>query len=38
MAVSASTNTASALWYCGPRQVELREEVLPPPGAGESAR
>lgn len=35
MAVSASTHTTSALWYCGPRQVELREEVLPPPGASE---
>lgn len=35
MAVSASADTTSALWYCGPRQVELREEVIPPPGAGE---
>ena len=24
-----------ALWYCGPKQVELRQEVIPPPGAGE---
>lgn len=35
MAVSASAHTASALWYCGPRQAELREEVLSPPGPGE---
>lgn len=35
MAVSASAPAASALWYCGPKRVELREEVLPPPGAGE---
>ena len=35
MAVSASTNTTSALWYRGPGQIELRQEVIPPPGAGE---
>jgi threonine dehydrogenase-like Zn-dependent dehydrogenase len=35
MAVSASADTSSALWYCGPGRVELREEVLLPPGAGE---
>ena len=35
MAVSASANTTSALWYRGPKQVELRQEVIPPPGAGE---
>lgn len=35
MAVSAGADTTSALWYCGPKQVELREEVLPPPAAGE---
>lgn len=35
MAVSASAHTTSALWYRGPKKVELREEVIPPPGAGE---
>ncbi|WKA30523.1 zinc-dependent alcohol dehydrogenase [Bradyrhizobium roseum] len=35
MAVSAGATTTSALWYRGPRQVELREELTPPPGAGE---
>ncbi len=35
MAVSASADTASALWYCGPAKVELREQVIPPPGADE---
>jgi NADPH:quinone reductase-like Zn-dependent oxidoreductase len=35
MAVSASAHTTSALWYCGPKQVELREAIIPPPGAGE---
>ncbi len=35
MAVSASAHAASALWYCGPKKAELREEVLPPPGADE---
>jgi hypothetical protein len=33
MAVNASADTASALWYCGPGQAELREEALAPPGA-----
>ena len=35
MAASASADTASALWYCGPGEVEIRPEVLSPPGAGE---
>ena len=35
MAVSAGAITTSALWCRGPRQVELREEFIPPPGAGE---
>ena len=35
MAVNASADTASALWYCGPGQAELREEALAPPGADE---
>ena len=35
MAVNTSADTASALWYCGPGQAELREEALPPPEADE---
>jgi NADPH:quinone reductase-like Zn-dependent oxidoreductase len=35
MAVSASADTALALWYRGPGQVELRLEAIGPPGAGE---
>jgi len=35
MAVSASTDIASALWYCGSGQVELRQEAMALPGAGE---
>lgn len=35
MAASTSADTSSALWYCGPRQVELREEALSRPGAGD---
>ena len=35
MAVNASADTASALWYCGPGRAELREEALAPPGADE---
>jgi hypothetical protein len=35
MTVNASADTASALWYCGPGQAELREEALAPPGADE---
>jgi hypothetical protein len=35
MAINASADTASALWYCGPGQAELREEALAPPGADE---
>ena len=35
MAVSASTDIASALWYRGPGQVEIRREEIAPPGAGE---
>ena len=35
MAVSASADIASALWYRGPGQVEIRQEAIAPPGAGE---
>lgn len=35
MAPSASADTASALWYCGRGEVEIRQEVLRPPGSGE---
>ena len=35
MAVSASADTALALWYRGPGQVEIRQEAIAPPGAGE---
>lgn len=35
MAASASADTASALWYCEASKVEIRREVLSPPGAGE---
>ncbi len=35
MAVNESAGTASALWYCGPGQAELREEAIAPPGADE---
>jgi hypothetical protein len=35
MTVTASTDIASALWYCGSGQVELRQEALALPGAGE---
>ena len=31
MAISDSTDTASALWYCGPGQVEIRQETIAPP-------
>jgi hypothetical protein len=35
MAVHARAETASALWYCGPDRVELREEAIVPPRADE---
>src|SRR5512133_1674615 len=35
MAASASTDIASALWYRGPGQVEIRREEMDPPRAGE---
>jgi threonine dehydrogenase-like Zn-dependent dehydrogenase len=35
MAASASADTASALWYCGPGKAEIRQEFLSTPGAGE---
>lgn len=35
MAVSANGDIASALWYRGPGQVEIRRETIAPPGAGE---
>ena len=31
----AKEEKARALWFTGPRVVELREEVVPPPGPGE---
>jgi NADPH:quinone reductase-like Zn-dependent oxidoreductase len=35
MAASASADTASSLWYCGPGKAEIRQELLSAPGAGE---
>ncbi len=35
MDASASADIALALWYRGPGQVELRQEAIAPPGAGE---
>src|SRR5215813_1395936 len=35
MAVNESVGTASALWYCGQGQAELREEAIAPPQADE---
>jgi hypothetical protein len=35
MAASKSADIASALWYCGPNKIEIRQEVLSPAGAGE---
>ena len=35
MAVSASADIASALWYCGPGKAEIRREEITPPGADE---
>jgi NADPH:quinone reductase-like Zn-dependent oxidoreductase len=35
MAASASDDTTSALWYCEAGKVEIRQEVLGPPGVGE---
>jgi hypothetical protein len=35
MAVNKSADTATALWYCGVGQAELREEVIAPPKADE---
>jgi NADPH:quinone reductase-like Zn-dependent oxidoreductase len=35
MVVSASADIASALWYCGPGQVEIRQEAIAPPKADE---
>ena len=35
MAVSASADVASALWYRGRGQVEIRREAIAPPGTGE---
>lgn len=31
MAASESTDTASALWYCGPGRVEIRQETIAAP-------
>lgn len=31
----SSTRSARAVWLAGPRQVELREEAVPPPGPGQ---
>jgi NADPH:quinone reductase-like Zn-dependent oxidoreductase len=35
MTLSTDAGTASALWYCGIGQAELRKETLGPPRAGE---
>jgi hypothetical protein len=35
MAVSESADIASALWYCGPGQVEIRQEAIVPPEGDE---
>jgi len=35
MAVSASTDIASALWYCRPREVEIRQEAIKVPTGDE---
>ena len=35
MAVSASADTTSALWYCGPSRSSFARQFLPPPGGGE---
>jgi len=35
MAVSNSTDVASALWYCGPGQVEIRQEAIAAPEGDE---
>src|SRR5215831_9799401 len=31
MAVNENADIASAIWYCGPGQVEIREEAIVPP-------
>ena len=35
MAVSETTDVASALWYCGPAQLEIRQEAIPAPKGDE---
>lgn len=35
MALRESTDTASALWYCGPGEVEIRQEDVAPPKGDE---
>src|ERR1700751_3602409 len=35
MAVNKSTDVASALWYCGPGQVEIRREAIAAPKGDE---
>ncbi|MCA6112872.1 zinc-dependent alcohol dehydrogenase [Bradyrhizobium cenepequi] len=35
MAVGACAEIASALWYCRPGEVEIRQEAMAAPGAGE---
>lgn len=35
MTASESTDIASALWYCGPGHVELRQEAVAPPEGNE---
>ena len=35
MAVSESTDIASALWYCGPGRVEIRQEPIAAPEGDE---
>jgi hypothetical protein len=35
MAISDSTDIASALWYCGPGKVEIRQEAVARPNEGQ---
>ncbi|MDO8934094.1 MAG: zinc-binding alcohol dehydrogenase [Rhodocyclaceae bacterium] len=35
MAISRPDEIAEALWYSGPGQADIRQETVPPPGAGE---
>ncbi|WP_315833570.1 zinc-binding alcohol dehydrogenase [Bradyrhizobium prioriisuperbiae] len=35
MALNGTGDVASALWYCGPEQVEIRQDIVGPPGPDE---